>query len=126
MYGVIKHLHQATVGLTLCLFLLRLFWVAKNPVQLQQRWVRVLPHLIDTVLLLSAIALVILSGMYPWQHGWLMAKILALLAYILLGTIAIKRGSTLKIRLMSGVAALLVLGYIIGVALHHSAWSFIA
>jgi uncharacterized membrane protein SirB2 len=124
MYSEVKHVHQATVVLSLCLFVLRLFWVAIDSAKLRRGWVRVLPHIIDTVLLVSAISLVIMSGMYPWQHSWLLAKVLALVAYILLGSIAIKPGRNPGIRLLSGVAALLVFGYIVSVAQAHSAWPF--
>ncbi len=124
MYSAVKHVHQASVVLTLCLFVVRLFWVAIGSSQLRRRWVRVVPHVIDTVLLGSAITLVIMSGMYPWQHSWLLAKLLALVAYILLGSIAIKAGRNRGIRLLSGAAALLVLIYIISVAQAHSAWPF--
>lgn len=87
---------------------------------LQQRWVRVVPHLIDTVLLLSAVTLAYLLSISPLSSPWLMAKIVALLLYILLGTIAIKRGKTKTIRLSAWVAAQLVFLYIVTTALTHN------
>lgn len=65
---------------------------------LQQCWVRILPHLIDTVLLASALTLVFWSGQYPFQQSLLTAKLLALLVYIALGTVALKRGKTPVVR----------------------------
>lgn len=86
---------------------------------LQQRWVRIVPHIVDTALLASAITLSIQLSISPLAAPWLMAKIIALLAYILLGTIAIKRGKTKNIRIVAWLAAQLVFFYIIGVAITH-------
>lgn len=116
-YGLIKHVHQGTAALSLALFLLRGGWMLVDPAKLRHRWVRVLPHLIDTALLASAILLAWLAAQYPFVHGWITAKVIALLAYILLGTIALKRGRTRRIRIAALVAALGVFGYIVAVAL---------
>ncbi|MEJ2115177.1 MAG: SirB2 family protein, partial [Gammaproteobacteria bacterium] len=84
---------------------------------LQQRWIRIAPHINDTVLLLSAIALVIVTLQYPGPTTWINAKIAALLLYIILGSIALKRGKTKQIRIISGVLALLTFAYIVMVAM---------
>lgn len=86
-----------------------------NPL-LQHRLSRILPHLIDTVLLGSAIALAWLSQQYPLQQHWLSAKVLALLVYIGLGTFALKRGKTRTGRAVFCVLALVVAVYILAVA----------
>ena len=88
---------------------------------LARRWVRVVPHVVDTVLLASAIALAVISGQYPLAHGWLTAKIAGLIAYIVLGSIALKRGRTLGIRITAFCSAVLVFAYIIAVATTKSA-----
>lgn len=87
---------------------------------LQQRWVKILPHVVDTALLLSAIALAIMLSISPLSSPWLMVKILALLVYILLGTIAIKRGKTRNIRIAAWLSAQLVFIYIVAVAITHN------
>ena len=87
---------------------------------LQQRWVKVVPHIVDTALLLSAVTLAIQLSISPLSTPWLMAKIVALLLYILLGTIAIKRGKIRKIRLAAWLSAQLVFIYIVAVALTHN------
>jgi len=87
---------------------------------LARPWVRVLPHVVDTVLLASAIALAVISGQYPLTQGWLTAKVLGLLAYIVLGTIALKRGRTPAIRITAFSGALLVFFYIAAVAMTKS------
>ncbi len=115
----IKYLHISFVALSYILFFLRGIWMLRASPLLQQRWVKIVPHIVDTALLLSAIILAIQLSISPFAAPWLMAKIIALLAYILLGTIAIKRGKTKNIRIVAWLAAQLVFFYIIGVAITH-------
>jgi uncharacterized membrane protein SirB2 len=87
---------------------------------LQQRWTKIVPHVVDTALLISAITLAIQLSISPFEAPWLMVKIIALLVYIFIGTIAIKRGKTLQIRLLAWLAAQLVFIYIVLVAIAHN------
>jgi len=116
-YAALKHLHAATVAITLALFLLRGYWMLKESPRLQARWVRIAPHSNDTLLLLSAIGMLVVGGLNPLDHPWITAKILGLLAYIGLGTVALKRGRTRALRIKAFVAALGVFAYIVAVAL---------
>jgi len=116
----IKYLHLGSILLSYALFVLRGIWMLQSSAILRQRWTRIVPHIIDTVLLLSAITLAYQLSLSPLSTPWLMAKIIALLLYIVLGTIAIKRGKTLKIRLTAWLAAQLVFIYIVSVALSHN------
>lgn len=119
-YLMLKQLHVSAVAVSGCLFLLRGGWMLAGASLLQQRWVRIVPHLVDTVLLASAIALVLRSAQYPWQRPWLTAKLLALIAYIVLGSIALKRGRSYRVRVIALLAAISTFGYIVGVALTRS------
>lgn len=116
-YLAIKHLHVTCAALSGSLFLLRGYWMLRRPALLQQRWVRIAPHIIDTTLLGSALTMVFLSAQYPFVLPWLTAKVVALIAYIVLGSIALKRGKSRQVRLAALVAALLTFAYIVGVAL---------
>jgi len=117
MYFAIKHLHVTCVVLSAAGFLLRGFWMLRSSDLLRHRLTRVLPHLVDTLLLGSAIVLAVMIGQYPFEAGWVTAKVTGLLAYILLGTIALKRGRTLAARLAAFVAAILTYAWIVSVAL---------
>lgn len=117
MYFAIKHLHVTCVVLSATGFLLRGLWMVTGSPLLQHRLTRVLPHIIDSVLLLSAIALAVSIQQYPLSAGWVTAKVLGLLAYIFLGTIALKRGRTMSMRVTAFVAALLVYAWIVSVAI---------
>jgi uncharacterized membrane protein SirB2 len=125
-YLALKHLHLTAVVLSVALFVLRGLWMLADSAQLQRRWVRIVPHLIDTVLLVSAIALTLILQQYPFVNGWLTAKVLALIAYILLGSIALKRGPTKPIRAAAWVAALTVVGYIASVAVTRNPLGFLS
>jgi uncharacterized membrane protein SirB2 len=115
-YSLLRAVHILTVYLTLFLFLLRAFWMLRESPRLNARWVRVLPHVNDSALLLAAIAMLVVAGLNPLQQPWLLAKILGLLAYIGLGTIALKRGRTRTLRIKALIAALGMFAYIVAVA----------
>ncbi len=115
-YTGLKHLHALTVAITLGLFLLRGFWMLLDSPRLQARWTRIVPHTNDTVLLGAAIGLLVVGGLNPLDHPWVIAKIVGLLAYIGLGTVALKYGRTKAIRVKALIAALAVFSYIIAVA----------
>ena len=115
-YSALKHLHALTVVITLALFLLRAFWMLADSPRLQARWVRIVPHGNDAVLLFAAIALLVVGGLNPLEHPWIVAKIIGLLAYIGLGTVSLKRGRTKAIRVKALIAALGVFAYIVAVA----------
>ena len=84
---------------------------------LQAKFTRVAPHVIDTVMLLAAVALTSLINQYPLTSSWLMVKVLALVVYILLGVIALKRGKTRAQRIIAFALALLTFAFIISVGL---------
>lgn len=119
-YFALKHLHVTCVILSGLGFLTRGSLMLAGSPWLKHRLTRTLPHIVDTVLLGSAIAMAVMSGQYPFAQAWLTAKLLGLLAYIGLGTVALKRGRTPAIRARFFLMALLSYAYIVGVALTRS------
>ena len=111
-YLSLKHFHMSCAALSGTLFLLRGKWMLRASPMLQQKWVRIAPHIIDTLLLASAIGLAAWSHQYPGRQPWLTVKVLALLGYIVLGSIALKRGRTNRQRQAALVAALALFLYI--------------
>lgn len=89
---MLKYLYVAAVAASFFLFFLRGIWMMQASGRLSARWVRVAPHVVDTVLLASATALAVLTAQYPFVQSWLTAKIVALLVYIVLGNIALREG----------------------------------
>lgn len=116
MYYLTKFLHQLCALASFTLFVLRGVWLLRGSPQLAQRWVRILPHVIDTVLLASAISLTLMLQQYPLTHAWLSAKLLALLVYIGLGLVALRFGKTRRVRVAAWIGALAVFIYIASVA----------
>ena len=120
-YFVLLLIHVSTVFISIAGFFIRGVWMIQTSPRLQQRWVRIAPHINDTVLLLSGIVLVIFTSQYPGPAAWLNAKIIALIAYIVLGTIAINRGKTQGVKITAWVLALATYAYILMVAYSKSA-----
>lgn len=121
-YLAIKHIHTTAAALSLAFFVLRAAWSVAGAAQLHYRFVRIAPHVIDTILLVAGVAMAIMIG--PFQT-WIMAKIIGLLVYISVGTIAIKRGKTRTTRAIAALIAVLVFAYIVGVAVTKQAFFFI-
>ena len=115
-YAVLKIIHVSSVGLSYALFVVRGMWMMRESALLQRRWVKIVPHVVDTVLLASAVALAVMSHQYPLVNGWLTTKVIGLLIYIGLGTIALKRGKTRRTRVAAWLAAQAVSFYIVAVA----------
>ena len=126
LYTALKGLHVGCAAISLALFALRGVWRMTAPERLARRWVRVVPHVVDTALLASAIALAWMLRSAPIYHGWLTAKVAGLVVYIALGTIALKRGRTPLIRAVAFVGALATFAYIVSVAVTKSPLGFFA
>ncbi|MEB0138079.1 MULTISPECIES: SirB2 family protein [unclassified Undibacterium] len=123
-YLSIKHLHISLVILSGTLFLLRYF-LREHPARLlQSRLWRSLPHVIDTLLLLCGLTLLSIPGYAALATPWLQAKLLALLLYIIFGSIAMKRGKTASTRRLAALAAVACFLYIVAVAISKRAIPF--
>ena len=110
MYMAMKHLHLTAVALTILFFITRFIWKQIGSPMSDKKWVKILPHVIDTVLLTSAIALCIIVSRYPFIHAWVTFKLLAVIGYIILGLIALKKAQTKAMQWTSFVLALILLG----------------
>lgn len=124
-YLLLKHFHMTCAALSGSFFLVRGTWMLAESPLLQRRWVKTMPHLIDSLLLASAVWLAVWSHQYPGPQPWLTAKLVALIAYILLGSVALKYGRTKAVRALAYVAALATFGYIVTVAVTKNALFFL-
>ena len=124
MYWALKQVHLIAVGLSFALFVLRGGLMLVDSPRSAQRWLSVLPHMVDTVLLSAGVALAFVLHQIPGVSMWLTAKLIALLIYIVLGSVALKRGRSKSLRAGAFVAALSAFFYIVGVALHKNPWSW--
>ena len=120
-YIALKHLHMTAVALSGLFFLIRGAWLLQNSPQLQAKWVKISPHIIDTMLLLSAIGLLVVGHQFPvWVH----VKITLLIVYIGLGVMAFKKAKTTNQKVGFLVSAMVVYMFIISVAIAKSPLGF--
>jgi len=123
---IVKTVHVTFVALSFAGFFIRGIWMLKDLPLLQQKWVRISPQVVDTVLLVSAIILAVQLRMSPMEQPWLMAKIIALLAYIAVGLVALRFGRSKRIRLVAWLLGLVIFLYIVSVALSKSVLGWFA
>ncbi len=116
-YVLVKYVHVGSVVLSIAGFIARGGLMLAGSPLLRARFVRVAPHIVDTVLLASALILAWMLQQYPFVHGWLTAKVIGLLAYIVLGVVALRRGRTRVQRVGAFAGALLAAAYVVAVAL---------
>lgn len=123
-YLVLKSIHQSMAALSFAGFFARGVGMLRDARWLQARFVRTAPHVVDTVLLASAIALVWTIDLSPFHTPWLMAKIAGLLVYIGLGLVALRLGETKTVRAVAWLAAMVVFAYVVSVAVSKDPWGF--
>lgn len=124
-YLTLRSVHVACVMIAGGGFLLRGIWMLSRSPLLEHPLTRTLPHVNDSLLLLTAISMAWLARLNPLDHPWLMAKIGGLVIYIVLGSIALRRGRSLWIRSLAFGGALLALGYVVDVALTRNPFLFL-
>ncbi|HZX25657.1 MAG TPA: SirB2 family protein [Telluria sp.] len=124
-YLTLKHFHMTCAAASGSFFFVRGLWMLAGSDMLGRRWVKVVPHVVDSLLLASAIWLAVWAHWLPTEQPWLLAKIIGLLVYIGLGTVALKRGKTLAVRASAFVLALLTFAYIASAAITKSALPFV-
>ena len=115
-YLAVKHMHVTFIALSGILFFIRGLWMISDSALLRQRWVRIVPHVVDTLLLLTALTLVVWSAQYPFVQGWLTAKVIGLVIYIGLGMVALRPGKSKGVRIAAFLGALATFAYIVMVA----------
>lgn len=115
-YTLFKSTHVICALVSYLLFVSRGIWIFRHPGRERPAWVRVVPHVVDSLLLASAVGLVLLTRQYPGNLPWLDVKIACLLLYIALGMAAFRflRG---RARIAAWLLAQAVFGYIVLVAL---------
>lgn len=121
---LLKSVHISSVAGSYILFFLRGIWKLNGSSIIRQRWVKIVPHVVDTLLIVSAIALAISIHQYPLLDAWLTAKLIGLLLYIGLGFVALRYGRSKKVLLPAWIMAQLVFTYIVLVAISRNPWPF--
>jgi uncharacterized membrane protein SirB2 len=126
MFVLVKYVHVLSVALSVTGFFLRGLLMMRESPLLNARWMKVLPHVNDTVLLIAALSLAAMSGQYPFVADWVTAKVFGVVAYIILGALALRDASTRTMRIACWLASLVVFGWIVSVALTRQPLGFLA
>ncbi|MDR3431098.1 MAG: SirB2 family protein [Rouxiella aceris] len=111
-YIWVKNFHLLVIAISILLFVLRFFWKWNQSAIMQQRWVKIVPHIIDTLMLLSGISLIFITHFYPFspQGSWLTEKLFGVIIYIALGFVALGSGKnglrSQKVRTLAFILAL--------------------
>jgi len=114
---MIKSIHITTVAISILLFISRGVWIYILKKQLMAKWIKILPHVNDTILLLTGITLAIQIQQYPFIHHWLTVKIICLLAYIMLGMIAMRWSTNKTKGFIAWLSAIAIFTFMLSVAI---------
>ena len=124
-YFIFKTINMTCALLSISGFVLRGYWMYQKSPLIHLKPVKILPHIIDTVLLLSAIAMLFILGFGLLYQGWLLHKVGLLIVYIVLGMIALGDKYSRSKRLAAFVGAVTVFFYIVGIAITKTALSWL-
>ena len=123
---IIKTIHVTCALISFAGFFVRGIWMLRDSTLLQQRWIKITPHIVDTLLLVSAIILAVQLRFSPLEQPWLMVKIIALLVYIGAGMVALRFGRSKTVRLYAWLFGLATILYIMSVATSKSVLGWFA
>ena len=121
----IKLIHVSCVILSFGGFFLRGIWMLSGSTLLHRKLTKIIPHVVDAILLGSALIMLYAMELSVFDLPWLQVKIVALLVYIGLGMLALKFGRTLRVRVFAWLAGLVVFLFIVSVAMSKSVFGFL-
>ena len=118
-YLQLRQAHIAFAVVSVSIFGLRGLLMLAGSAYANSAWLKYPSYTVDTLLLTAALMLTNVIHQYPFQAGWLTMKVLLLVVYVVLGSVALKRGRTRRARVGAFVAALLTVGFLFTVARAH-------
>jgi uncharacterized membrane protein SirB2 len=118
-YLQLRHAHIAFAILSVSIFTVRGLLMLANSGHVNSPWLKYPSYAVDTLLLTAALMLTTVIQQYPFQAGWLTMKVALLVVYVVLGSLALKRGRTRGVRIAALVGALLTVGFLYTVARAH-------
>ena len=112
----LKYLHIVSVAASFALFFVRGLWVMRSYPDSQEKWIRTLPHVVDGLLVLSAVAMLAMSPLKGWPGDWLTVKLALIVIYVALRLYLVRGARTLTTKMLVWLLALLVFLFITTVA----------
>ena len=125
-YGVLKTIHESAVTLSFAGFFARGVGMLGDATWVKHRLAKTLPHLVDTVLIVSALWLAWILRLTPSNAPWIGAKIVGLFVYIGIGMVALRFGRTKGVRASAWILAMLVFAWIVSVAITKDPRGFVS
>jgi uncharacterized membrane protein SirB2 len=125
-YATVKFVHQCAVAVSLTGFVVRGAAGLTGAVWVRGRAATTLPHVVDTLLLLSAVTLAWMLRLAPGNAPWLTAKVIGLVVYVALGVVALRPGRSLRVRATAWLAAMGTVAWIVSVAITKNPIGFLA
>lgn len=119
---IIKLIHVTCAAISICGFFYRGVLKLYTPQRLQAKWLKITPHVVDTILLVSAITLMVQQALYPTTQPWLLTKIIFLVLYIAFGLFALRFAKTRAQVFIGFILAIASFGYIVAAAMTRQAW----
>ena len=116
-YATLKLIHQSAVTISFAGFFARGVGMLRDAGWVKHRLAKTLPHVVDTVLIVSAVWLAWILRLTPSNAAWIGAKIGGLIAYIVIGMVALRFGRTKAFRAGAWVLAMLTFAWIVSVAI---------
>ncbi|WP_111979497.1 SirB2 family protein [Algibacillus agarilyticus] len=121
-YFAIKHVHMLAVVLSVSLLIFRYVLICRDSAMINKKVLKIMPHVIDTILLVSAFGLMFTIQQYPFQTPWLTEKLLLVIAYIGFGFYTIKNTANAKVRALTLGASIACIAVIIHLAMSKQAF----
>ncbi len=119
---MIKSFHMIFILLSISSFVGRIYLAEKRPEMMELKWIKIGPHIINSLLLLTGFILVFQGSWLSGEYDWIVAKLIALLGYIGLGIVAIKSQGDLRWKAFAGAIACFI--YIVAVAVSKNIFLF--
>ncbi len=117
-YLLIRQLHILTATLSVTLFTSRFLLLIRSLAWQPKRWLKVIPHVNDTLLLIFAILLCIIIQQAPLITPWLTEKVVAVILYILAGMFALKWSKTRLGKIIWFIIAIFMFAYAANIAIN--------
>jgi uncharacterized membrane protein SirB2 len=106
MYMMFKHLHLTALGLSVVMLTLQFIGHTFDMKFKDAKWLKIVPHIVYTILLGSAIGLCIVLNQYPFVDAWVTSKLIGLVLYVLMATLIVKWARNNAMRVVGYIGAL--------------------
>ncbi|MES2824460.1 MAG: SirB2 family protein [Pseudomonadota bacterium] len=125
MYAIFKHSHLLIIAIAFVVFFVRGVLMMQSSRATNHKFFKITPHILYTLLLITGIGLAVVQKFSPMQQPWLLAKIIALVVYIILGVLTFKHSNP-TMRKILWLLAMIVFVYMVSVALSKNPLGFFA